>query len=258
MRTVRVSYPIPPRNDAFPSWKSLFFYRCTGEISFAPLRSQGIDSRSKYIRQNSSEGTPPPCSPKSIYALAGSVRQLSNGGLGLFTDANGLARNLVSPSQSPGGYSGQNNFGKRHGRDFIVVRRRVGSAGPSDCRSDRLDLTSLFSPNEMPCDFLVQHLTYLQKIALVNAGIRGLHDSSPSFYYEVLEPVLERALRANGVKLQCGSSYCSWSRDPGPYSSVGLRLSCPRCKHQPMQCGNCTFRRNDYRSSCQGCRRRFI
>ena len=31
------------RNDEFPSWKSLFFYRCTDVISFAPLKSQGVD-----------------------------------------------------------------------------------------------------------------------------------------------------------------------------------------------------------------------
>ena len=37
--------------DRFPRWKSLFFYRCTDEISFAPLRFQGVDSRSDYIRE---------------------------------------------------------------------------------------------------------------------------------------------------------------------------------------------------------------
>jgi hypothetical protein len=36
---------IPPRphverNDEFSSWKSLFFYRCTDTILFAPLKSQ--------------------------------------------------------------------------------------------------------------------------------------------------------------------------------------------------------------------------
>ena len=39
------TYAIPPhphveRSDGFSSWKSLFFYRCTDIISFAPLKSQ--------------------------------------------------------------------------------------------------------------------------------------------------------------------------------------------------------------------------
>jgi hypothetical protein len=62
-------------NDEFYSWKSLFFYRCTDEILFAPLKSQGVDSRLKHIRENTVAATPPPCSPKSIYVLAKLVRQ---------------------------------------------------------------------------------------------------------------------------------------------------------------------------------------
>ena len=62
------------RNDEFSSWKSLFFYRCTDVISFAPLKSQGVDSRMNYIRQQTITAAPPPCSPKSIYVLASLVR----------------------------------------------------------------------------------------------------------------------------------------------------------------------------------------
>ena len=58
------------RNDEFSSWKSLFFYRCTDMISFAPLRSQGVEYRLDYIRGRNTTTEPPPCSPKSIYALA--------------------------------------------------------------------------------------------------------------------------------------------------------------------------------------------
>ena len=63
------------RNDEFCSWKSLFFYRCTDIISFAPLRSQGVDSRLNYIRERNAITAPPPCSPKSIYVLASLVRK---------------------------------------------------------------------------------------------------------------------------------------------------------------------------------------
>ena len=65
------------RNDGSCSWKSLFFYRCTDVISFAPLKSQGIDSRLKHIREKTVADAPPPCSPKSIYILAKLVRRSS-------------------------------------------------------------------------------------------------------------------------------------------------------------------------------------
>ena len=58
------------RNDEFSSWKSLFFYCCTDMISFAPLRSQGVEYRLNYIRGRNTTTAPPPCSPKSIYVLA--------------------------------------------------------------------------------------------------------------------------------------------------------------------------------------------
>jgi len=61
------------RNDEFPSWKSLFFYRCTDTISFAPLRSQGVESRLNYIRGRNATTEPSPCSPKTIYVLASLV-----------------------------------------------------------------------------------------------------------------------------------------------------------------------------------------
>ena len=64
-----------PRNDDSSSWKSLFFYRCTDVILFAPLRSQGVDARSDYIRRNKGAAVPPPCSPKSIHVLASLVRK---------------------------------------------------------------------------------------------------------------------------------------------------------------------------------------
>ena len=65
------------RNDEFSSWKSLFFYRCTDAILFAPLKSQGVDSRLNYIRGTKTTAVPPPCSPKGIYVLASLVRNPS-------------------------------------------------------------------------------------------------------------------------------------------------------------------------------------
>ena len=52
------------------SWRSFFFYQCIPEILFAPLKSQGISSRQRFILEKTTPVTPPPCSPKSIYVLA--------------------------------------------------------------------------------------------------------------------------------------------------------------------------------------------
>lgn len=59
---------------SFSAWKSLFFYRCTDSILFAPLMSHGVESRSNYVRENTVVAAPPPCSPKSVYVLANLVR----------------------------------------------------------------------------------------------------------------------------------------------------------------------------------------
>ena len=81
------------RNDEVSSWKSLFFYRCTDSILFAPLISQGVDFRSHYIRSRTVAVTPPPCSPKSIYVLAGLVRNFLIMPLRYDTNASEQARN---------------------------------------------------------------------------------------------------------------------------------------------------------------------
>jgi hypothetical protein len=61
---------ISGRDDGTSSWKSLFFYRCTDSILFAPLKSQEGNIRSDFIREKTVEEHPPPCSPKSIYVIA--------------------------------------------------------------------------------------------------------------------------------------------------------------------------------------------
>ena len=55
------------------SWRSLFFFLCTGTMQFAPLKSQGASARAQYVREQAGSGMPPPCSPKVIYSLAKAV-----------------------------------------------------------------------------------------------------------------------------------------------------------------------------------------
>ena len=42
-------------------------------IQFAPLRSQGANTRAQYIQGQTTLENPPPCSPKAIYSLATAV-----------------------------------------------------------------------------------------------------------------------------------------------------------------------------------------
>jgi len=63
---------------SFSAWKSLFFYRCTERILFAPLKSQGVELRLNFLHEKTIAAAPPPCSPKSIYVLAKLLKQSSN------------------------------------------------------------------------------------------------------------------------------------------------------------------------------------
>ena len=57
------------------SWRSLFFYLCARLIEFAPLKSQGLEMRARYIQEKADKDphAPPPCSPKTIHSLAVAV-----------------------------------------------------------------------------------------------------------------------------------------------------------------------------------------
>ena len=122
-------------NDRLPSWKSLFFYRCTDKILFAPLKSQGIYAgygahyRSQYIREKTTAAVAPPCSPKSIYVLASLVRLPSTKRVIHGTDASTLARNQAPLRTCPSGYQWQNV----PRRFFLVDQFRVRPA--SECRT---------------------------------------------------------------------------------------------------------------------------
>jgi hypothetical protein len=59
--------------DFTSSWRSLLSSLYTGTIQFAPLKSQAIDERAKYVREKTEAGMPPPCSPKVIYSIAKAV-----------------------------------------------------------------------------------------------------------------------------------------------------------------------------------------
>ena len=52
------------------SWAFLLCYLYTETVVFAPLTSQGVDSRARYVQVNEKYF---PCSPKAVYSLATAV-----------------------------------------------------------------------------------------------------------------------------------------------------------------------------------------
>ena len=85
-------YPRSERNDEFFRWRSLFFYRCTDTILFAPLRSQGSSSKGRKKRKGvTARPAFPLCSPKSVYVLANLVRRPSIKRLRYEANASGQA-----------------------------------------------------------------------------------------------------------------------------------------------------------------------
>ncbi|KAH9943870.1 hypothetical protein B0H21DRAFT_660394, partial [Amylocystis lapponica] len=56
-------------------WEALLFYLYTGNITFAPLKSEGDNVRQSFInrRRSKEPNRPAPCSCKSIYRTADEV-----------------------------------------------------------------------------------------------------------------------------------------------------------------------------------------
>ncbi|KAJ3558349.1 hypothetical protein NM688_g973 [Phlebia brevispora] len=65
-------YCIAVPDVAAKTWHALIYYIYTGQISFAPLRSQGQESRAKALEKHrlANPALPALCSPKSVYRLA--------------------------------------------------------------------------------------------------------------------------------------------------------------------------------------------
>ncbi|KAH7888629.1 hypothetical protein F5I97DRAFT_726519 [Phlebopus sp. FC_14] len=57
------------KGAAYRTWHALVFYCYTGQISFCDLRSQ-VGPGGPFSRPKHDDGSPPPCSPKSMYRLA--------------------------------------------------------------------------------------------------------------------------------------------------------------------------------------------
>ncbi|KAF9785423.1 hypothetical protein BJ322DRAFT_829574 [Thelephora terrestris] len=221
-----LSHLRPKRNDRFPSWRSLFFYRCTDEISFAPLKSQGVDSRLNYIREKAVAAAPPPCSPKSIYVLANLLE--------IFSLREEAFANIKTKT----------TLDNVVGEVFSWV-----AAGQKQIM-------------RMQCDLLVADLKNPKTMALVKKNLEHISEGSSSHCAGAVDLMLQKAFeskkQSKGVKLRCAYRHCWLRENPVSYSSVGSRTLCLHCEDEYMECVGCGRRRDGDYSSCQGCRKMFI
>jgi len=210
---------------SFPAWKSLFFYRCTDEILFAPLRSQGVDSRLKHIREKTVAAAPPPCSPKSIYVLANLL------------EINPLCDTALAD-----------------------IKSKVSSENVVEEVFSWVTATQE-KIMEVESAIFIQNLKDRKLITLVSDNIGRISKGTSSHCANVLMLGLERGVKSKklnkGVLLRCPRNYCSRRNSPVSYLSLGSSTYCTNCGCT-MQCAGCGHTRCRSDSSCQGCKKRFL
>ena len=162
----------------------------------------------------------------------------------------------------------QSFVGQRRGRSFLVGYCPVRV--PSDPNPEvSVGLTCSFSHEkimEMECELLISSFRHPKTIALVKENIGRISDGSSSHCAGALKLGLKKAAefkkqqkRPPGVQLRCKNYLCGGHSGPIPYSSVGVRTYCPRCKNcYYMQCFGCGYDRKSSYASCQNCGKNFV
>ncbi|KAF9642138.1 hypothetical protein BDM02DRAFT_3264568 [Thelephora ganbajun] len=150
----------------FSAWKSLFFYRCTDTIMYAPLKSQGVDSRLNHILANTVVAAPPPCSPKSVYVLASFL------GIQPLCDS-----------------------------AFADIKSKVSSNNVVD---EVLSWVTARQGNimEMQCELLISNFKDPKTIALVKENIGHISNGSSYYRSSALKLVLKKAFELKKKKRQ--------------------------------------------------------
>ncbi|KAF9785437.1 hypothetical protein BJ322DRAFT_830823 [Thelephora terrestris] len=215
---------------SFSAWKSLFFYRCTDEILFAPLKSQGVDSRLKYIRENTVEAAPPPCSPKSIYVLANLL------------EIKPLCDTALADIKSK-----------------VTLDNVVDEVFSWVTAAEEKIM-------EMESEIFIPNLKDPKLIGLVSDNIGRIADGSSPHGAGALKLGLKKAVeskkQSRGVLLRCPRNGCLWFNTPAAYASVGANIYCPYCYGvyggYYLQCVGCSYQRTSSYASCQSCQKKFI
>jgi len=208
---------------SFVSWRSLFFYLCTGTIQFAPLKSQSSDARARYVREQTTPERPPPCSPKAIYSLAAAL------------DVKPL-RDLA----------------------FDDIRSKVTSANVVTELFSRFTSRE----NEVMkvhCELLSDKCREKSTTASMVDLIKGMVGGKAAHRAGALKLTLRNGRPRGGVFLRCPDSDCDFHHNP---TSVRPSLRCPRRHASRMispylECANCLQVRSNHYIECQGCGQRF-
>jgi len=221
---------------SFPVWRSLFFYQCTDQIFFAPLRSQGTDYRARYILQKTVADIPPPCSPKSIYVLANllNIRTLRN--IALKNIKNKLSEDNIV----------EELFSCTTANEQQVVEMEcelLFSKFKNKSTISRVEEKISSTPGN--------HLVH--RARAFKLGLRAALDTKKGNHCHG-----SQAGTTEGVALRCTSSHCKGHGEPMSYSSAGHNLYCPRCDSLLMQCAGCGWIRWRVQPSCSSCNKRFV
>lgn len=120
---------------------------------------------------------------------------------------------------------------------------------------------------QMECEALTSNFGHPKTIALMKEKIGRISDGSSPHCAGALKLGLEKAAkfksqrrRPPGVQLRCGNDGCGWFNGAIPYTTLGLRISCPRCSYIGyLQCVECRYYRDAYScTACQGCGKDFV
>jgi len=227
-RVEKEEYRATLTTGSFSAWRSLFFYRCTDKISFAPLKSQGADPRSGPGRRKISSTAAQPCSPKSIYVLASllGIEPLADSALADIKSKINL-KNVVEEVFS-----------------WVAASQE--------------------KVMEMQCDLLISNFKNPKTIALVKEKIEHISDGSSPHCATALKLGFKKAFELKwGVGLRCTYGSCQWYNNHLSYSSVGSNTYCQNCNRRGwgnryLRCAGCGYNRTSNYQSCQSCRKRFI
>jgi len=216
------------------AWRSVFFYKFTGRFSFAPLRSQGADSRLKFVfKKTTADSAPPPCSPKNIYILAKllniqPLRDLAFKDIESKLSADNIVEEFFSPISA---------------RDRQIL--------------------------EMECRLLFSKFKNKATMSLVQEKIGETFGNRFAHRADAFKLGLRAALdlkerdpavdMMDAVMLRCRSLDCPGHDERIPYTlAMSSRGLCPRCKKFHMQCAGCAHVRMDTNPWCKSCRKLFL
>lgn len=212
----------------FSAWRSLFFYRCTDDISFASLTPEGVVNLDPgHIDDNTVGMALPPCSPKITNLLANLLRiePLSHA-------SSADIRNKVSPE--------------------VVKELHLW-----------LDTTQK-EVMETSNERFIPGLRDPRLISLINEKIGRISTESPSHLVGVLRLGLKKSVESKkqfvGATLRCYSESCRRRTTLLLYSSLGQGGRCPYCNSSDVYCSGClrTKMGLDCPSKCEYCQKYFL